>query len=186
MRLNAPFVVLVSLACAWAVTASAGDDRPAVGSRVRVTASGLAGGRVVGDLIAIEAAEVTLRRAGSSEVLAIPRDDVTRLEVASTTRSHVGRSSGIGALVGLGIGVAVGYAAGDDCGAPNASFICISRGGAAVGLGVAGAGMGALLGLAFSPHETLWQPVDVAGLQVSLTPSAGPRGGPGLALSVTF
>jgi hypothetical protein len=187
MRLSIAAVALTSMAPLAGTTASADNARPpAEGARVRVTASGVAGEAVVGDLVGIEADRIVVQRVTTSERVTIPRDDVTRFEVA-TTRKRKGHGAAIGALAGLGVGAVVGFAAGDDCSAPDApSLVCIPREGAAAGLGLAGAGVGALLGLALSPHETVWQPVDAAGLHVSVTPSASPHGGLGLRLSLRF
>ena len=189
MKLELAMVAIVtSLAALCGAAASADEGRPPTeGRRVRVTAPGFAGGTVIGDLIAIEATQVTLHRAGASEVVAIPRRDVTRFEIG-TTRRRRGRAASIGALVGLGIGAIAGFAVGnDDCGGPDAPFImCVPREGSAAGVGVAGAGLGAALGLLFAPGETVWETVDPGGLQVSVTPSRRGKSGVGLALSVTF
>jgi hypothetical protein len=187
MRLGIAAMALTGMASLAGTTASADNARPpAEGARVRVTASGVAGEGVVGDLVGIEADRIVVQRIATSELVTIPRDDVIRLEVA-TTRKRKGHGAGIGALIGLGIGAAVGFAVGDDCSAPDApGLVCMPREGAAAGLGLAGAGVGALLGLALSPHETVWQPVDAAGLHVSVTPSASPAGGLGLRLSLSF
>jgi hypothetical protein len=180
-------VVVTSLATLCSVVASADEGRPATkGRRVRVTAPGFSGPPVIGDLIAIEATKVTIQWAGSSEVVAIPREEVTRFEVGTKTRRK-GRGAGIGALVGLGVGAAVGFAAGDDCGGPDApSIVCIPRPASAAGVGLAGAGLGAVLGLLFAPGATVWKPVDPDALQISVTPSSRGSGGVSLALSLTF
>lgn len=182
----AMWAIVTGLATVGGATASADEGRPATeGRRVRITAPGFAGRPVIGTLVAIETTKVTVRPAKSSEVVAIPRGDVTRFEI-STKKSRKGRGAGIGALVGLGVGAAVGYAAGDDCGAPDApSIVCIPRPASAAGVGLAGAGLGAVLGLIVAPGEK-WEKSDPAGLQISVIPSPGRSGGLGLALSLTF
>lgn len=189
MRLElAMGAIVASLATLGGAAASADEGRPpAEGRRVRVTAPGFVDGPVIGDLVAVEATRVTLHRAGASEILAIPRRDVTRFEIG-TKRRRRGRAAGIGALVGLGIGAIAGFAAGnDDCGGPDAPFImCVPRETSAAGVGGAGAALGAALGLLFAPGETLWETVDPGGLQVSVTPSRRGKSGLGLALSLAF
>jgi hypothetical protein len=189
MKLELAMVAIVtSLAALCGAAASADECKPPTeGRRVRVTAPGFAGGTVIGDLVAVEATRVTLRTAGASEVVAIPRRDVIRLEIG-TKRHRRGRAAGIGALVGLGIGAVAGFAVGNsDCGGPDApTIVCVPREGSAVGVGVAGAGLGAALGLLFAPGETVWETVDPGGLQVSVIPSRRGKNGLGLALSLTF
>jgi hypothetical protein len=179
--------ILTSLVALCGATASAGEGGlPAQGRHVRVTAPGFAGHPVIGDLMAIDAGDITIRRAGSSEVVAIPRGEVTRFEVSSQRRQK-GRGAEIGALVGLGIGAVVGFAVGDDCSGPDApSIVCIPRPASAAGVGLVGAGLGAVVGLALAPSRTVWHSVDPGGLQVSVLPSAGRSGGMGLALSLSF
>jgi hypothetical protein len=186
-RTHATGVIVASLVALCGASASSDEGTSlAEGTRVRVTAQGFASRPVIGDLIAVEATRVALQRAGSSEVVAIPLSDVTRFEV-STRRRRKGRGARIGALVGLGVGAAVGYAAGDDCGAPDApSIVCISRPSSAAAVGLAGAGLGAVLGLLLAPRETVWETVNPHGLQVSVVPSAGRTRGLGLAMSLRF
>ena len=189
MRLElAMGVIVTSLAALCGAAASADEGRPPTeGRRVRVTAPGFADGSVIGDLVAVEDTRVTLRTAGASEVVAIPRRDVIRLEIG-TKRHRRGRAAGIGALVGLGIGAIAGFAVGnDDCGGPDAPFImCVPRETSAAGVGGAGAALGAALGLLFAPGETVWETVDPGGLQVSVIPSRRGKSGVGLALSLAF
>jgi hypothetical protein len=187
MRPSIAAVALTCLGSLCAARASAGDaSSPTEGTRVRVTASGLATGRLVGELVGIDADRIVVQQVATSELVTIPRGDVTQVEVATAKRRR-GAGVKLGALFGLGIGAALGFAVGDDCGAPDApTIVCIPREGAAVGLGLTGAGVGALLGLAFSPQEMVWRPVDADGLQVGVMPSASPSGGLGLKVSVGF
>jgi hypothetical protein len=179
--------ILTSLVALSGATASADEGpSPARGRRVRVTAPGLGGRPVIGDLMSIEANEVTIRRTGSSEVVAIPRGELMQFEV-STQRRQRGRGAKIGALVGLGVGAVVGFAVGDDCSGPDApSIVCISRPASAVGLGVVGAGLGAVTGLILAPRQTVWEHADLAGLRVGVMPLSRQSGGMGLALSLSF
>lgn len=179
--------IVTSLAAVCNTTASADEVKvPGKGRRVRVTAPAFAGPPVIGDLIAIDNLNVTIQSTGSSKVVAIPRDEVTRFEV-SAKRRRKGRSAGIGALIGLGVGAAAGFAAGDDCGAPDApSIVCFPRPASAAGVGLVGAGLGAVVGMLVAPGETVWKSVDPAGLRISVMPSPSGSGGVSLALSLSF
>jgi hypothetical protein len=177
----------VASLAAWCGAAAADEgEAPGRGRRVRVTAPALAGPPVVGDLIAIDTTNVTIRSAGSAEVVAIPRAEVTRFEVSAKRRQR-GRSAGIGALIGLGVGAAAGFAAGDDCGAPDApSIVCFPRPASAAGVGLVGAGLGAVVGMLVAPGETVWKTVDPVGMRISVMPSPSGSGGVSLALSLSF
>ena len=178
--------ILTSLAALCGATASADDGGPPPeGRRVRVTAPRFSGKPVTGDLIAAEAAKVTVRRAGSSEVVAIPRAEVTRFEIR-TRESRKGRATLIGALVGLGVGAAVGYAAGDDCGDTDAPrLVCFPRPASGASVGVVGAGLGAVLGLILGPGEK-WETADPARFKLTAGRSPGPGGGLHVELSLAF
>ena len=178
--------ILASLAIAWGATASADPSGAPTGAkRVRVTAPAFGGKPLTGSLVALEEAKLKLQREGSSEVVEIPRRDVTRFEV-STKRSRRGRAAGIGALVGLGVGAALGYAAGDDCNTPDApSIVCIPRPASAGGVGLVGAALGAAIGAAVGPGEK-WEARDPGRIQLAVSPSPRRTGGVGLSLSIGF
>ena len=178
--------IVTSLVAVPGGSAAAADARLPAGRKwVRITAPAIAKQPVIGDLVASEAASVTVQREGSAERVAIPLGHVTRFDVR-TQKSRKGRGAAIGALVGLGVGAAVGFAAGDDCGSPNApTIVCFSRPASAAGVGLFGAGLGSLIGLAVGSGEK-WEAIDPARLHVSVTPSAGGRAGVGLALSLAF
>jgi hypothetical protein len=181
----AGFGLATSLLALSGGMARAEDGQPPIaGTRVRVTTGAFREQLVIGDLVAVEAARVTVRRAGSSELVAIPLDEKTRIQV-STRSSRKGGAAGIGAMVGFGVGAVVGYAGGDDCGEPGApTIVCISRPTAATGVGLFGAGVGAVIGLLVGPGEK-WETADPASLRVAVTPSARRRG-LGLSVSLSF
>ena len=179
-------LILTSLITVSGAAAAADPtEAPGGGRRVRVTAPAFAGKPLTGSLVALEEAKLKLQREGSSEVVEIPRRDVTRFEV-NTRTSRRGRSAGIGAFVGLGVGAILGYAAGDDCDAPDApSIICISRPTSASGVGLVGAAFGALIGVAVGPGEK-WEVRDPGRVRLTVSPSLRRSGGVGLALSIGF
>jgi hypothetical protein len=93
------------------------DDAPrvTVSPRVRVTAPGVSGKRLVGTLLAMDEATLTIGLGDGKGVREVPRSAITRIEM-SRRPSRRGKGAGIGALVGIGAAVAIGMAAGDDCG----------------------------------------------------------------------
>jgi hypothetical protein len=179
------FILTSLITVCGAATSADASEAPTGARRVRVTAPAFAGKPLTGSLVALEEATLKLLREGSSEVVEIPRRDVTRFEVITRT-SRRGRAAGIGALVGLGVGAALGYAAGDDCGAPDApSFVCIPRPASAGGVGLLGAALGALIGVAVGPGEK-WEVRDPGRVRLTVSPSPQRSGGVGLALSIGF
>jgi hypothetical protein len=175
----------IGLTLLCAAPPSAGDvELPAAGTHVRVKARGVAPRPVVGSLVAIEIDEITIRRSGSSEIVAIPRPAVERFEIRRS-ESRRSRGAGIGALVGLVVGAGAGIAAGQDCNRPHTSFVCISRSTSGFVLGTAGASLGALIGLVGAPGEA-WETIDPTRLRSSSLPGRLPRTGMALAFSITF
>jgi hypothetical protein len=169
------FVVLVMLAPVPAAVVLAADGestgRPI---RVRVTAPAVVTGRIVGQVVAADERSLTIRAEGG-ETRVLPAAAVTRVEVRRKTNGK-GKALRIGALAGLAVGAAVGFAAGDDCGAPDApSIVCISRGASALGLGLVGCLAGAGVGAIAAPGER-WEVVDYGYLTAGVTkPSAHQR-----------
>ena len=181
----AAIVTSLAALCGLPAWADEGSQTPG-GKRVRITAPGFASRPVVGNLIAIEATKVTVQPAGSSETVAILRNAVTQFEISSK-RSQKGRGAAIGALVGAGVGAAFGFAAGDDCGPPDERRLdCIlPQKTVALGGGIIGGGLGAIIGLIVAPGEQ-WETADPAGLEITVTPVMGRGGGLGLTLSLKF
>src|SRR5262245_30541312 len=178
--------ILTSLIAFCGATASADPSGAPTGTRsVRVTAPAFADKPLTGSLVALEATKLKLQREGSSEVVEIPRRDVTRLEV-NTRKSRRGKAAAIGALVGFGVGAILGYSAGDDCGAPDApSLVCFEREATAGGGGLVGAGLGALIGVAVGPGEK-WEVRDPGRVRLTVSPAPRRGRGVGLALSIGF
>jgi hypothetical protein len=158
---------------AEAVLAAVGESTgPPI--RVRVTAPAVEAGRIVGHIVAVDERNVTIRAEGG-ETRVLPADAVTRIEVRRKTGGK-GKALRIGALTGLAVGAAVGFAAGDDCGAPDApSIVCIPRGASALGLGLVGCLAGVGVGAIAAPGER-WEVVDYGYLTAGVTkPSAHQR-----------
>jgi hypothetical protein len=158
----------------------------APGLRVRLTAPSVSGKRLVGTVVALDDATLTLQRQGGQETLQVPRGAMTTTEV-SWRRSRKGKGAAIGGLVGLGAAVAIGLAAGEDCspfqdvgdplGDAVAHFLrsfCYSKGEMAAVAAILTLPAGALLGLAVAPGEK-WQPSSLDRLSVRITPARGGR-----------
>jgi hypothetical protein len=159
----------------------------APGLRVRLTAPSVSGKRLVGTVVGLDEATLTLQRQGGKETLKIPRGAITTIET-SWRRSRKGKGAVIGALVGLGTGVALGLAIGEDCGDTIPEFqaiissLCLSKGEAAGVLALVAVAAGALLGLAVAPGEK-WHPSSLDRLSVRITPA---RSGAGLTVALRF
>ena len=115
--------------------------------------------------------------------LICPLTSVTKVEVARGHRSHAGRGVGIGGLIGAGLGVYLGLKAGSDtC---SGAFCFKDREKAAhlaLGLGMVGAGIGALVGSQMKTY--MWEEVSLSRLDV--TPLVTPGGRYGIMTSVRF
>jgi hypothetical protein len=184
------FLVVGLIAVVVGVRGAQADELGPVapGSRVRLTAPSVSGKRLVGTVLGLDDATLTLQRQGGKETLQVPRGAITTIEV-SRHRSWKGKGAGIGALVGLGAAVAVGLGAGrddciqgDDLFARLARSLCHGKGEMAAVFGILTVPAGALLGLAVAPGEK-WHPSSLDRLSVSITPT---RGGAGLTVSLRF
>jgi len=187
MNRSLAIVVLVtSFVDVWGSSASAEEGKPTTsGPRVRVTAPGFAKKPIVGTLTAVDDTTVTVQRSKESENVAIARGALTQFEI-SRKSSRKGKGAGIGALAGAGVGAAIGFAAGEDCGAPDApSIVCFSRGASAVGVGLAGAVVGSIVGVIVAPGEK-WETANPDSLKINVTLLRGRRGGVGFMLSLRF
>lgn len=173
------FLVVGLIAVVVAMRVAQADEPGPVapGSRVRLTAQSVSGKRLVGTVVGLDEATLTLQRQGAKETLQVPRGAITTLEV-SRHRSRKGKGAGIGALVGLGAAVAIGLGAGDD----DDCVFCYSKGETAAIFGILTVPAGALLGLAVAPGEK-WVASSPDRLRVSVVPV---RGGAGLTVSLRF
>ncbi len=121
----------------------------------------------------------TLVVQSNGDILALPLDSVTTLEVSAGRRSQTGLGAGIGSLTGVAIGVVVGAASCTDevFVKPTA---CAAAGG--VIFGAAGALLGALIGATMKTER--WVSVPLDQLRVSFVPQRDGRYG--LGASVRF
>jgi len=167
--------------------AQADEPAPvAPGLRVRLTAPSVSGKRLVGTVVGLDDATLTLQREGGKETLQVPRGAITTTEV-SWRRSRKGKGAAIGALVGLGAAVVVGLAIGQDCETvppfePLFDLLCLSNGESVGVLAILTVPAGALLGLAVAPGEK-WHPSSPDRLSVRITPA---RGGARVSVSLRF
>jgi hypothetical protein len=143
-------------------TSSPGEDADALapGTRLRVFARTLGSKPLVRVLQSLRANALILAAEGHPSAVAVPRQEVTRIDRSGGRHSR-GRWAIRGAGLGLLAGVAIGLAAGDTC---TGQFIdvvtlgsCSAGAKAAVGA-LLGVPAGALIGLAVPPGER-WEHV---------------------------
>jgi hypothetical protein len=121
----------------------------------------------------------TLLLTGDTAV-ACPFSDLTRLEILQGQRSYKWPGAVLGLAAGALIGVGLGYAftADDDWGIARHNAVL----GGGIGLGIVGAGVGALVGQSIKTDA--WKEVPLDRLRVSAFPLRGGRFA--LGMSVTF
>lgn len=155
------------------------EDVLAPGERLRITAPLHPRHQFVGTLIAEDAD--SLRLEVGKEVITLPRQSVTKLEI-SRARSRKTRGAHIGLLAGAVSGAALGYAIGED--SSQSVPFCTFGGCATLGpfwpnrptsaiivgifFGAVGAGVGALV----SPREK-WESVPSRRVRLRLAPTPG-------------
>jgi hypothetical protein len=116
---------------------------------------------------AIEARQDTLlvRREESGDTVALPLSQLVRLDISGGTQTHALRGAGIGFLAGAIVGAIAGQSSDRKCSSSMESsgwLTCGQNAGyGAIGLGVLGAGIGAIVGWV-NPTER-WQPVALPG-----------------------
>jgi len=173
-RAATALTLLVVLPCV--VLRAQGPWPVGLGQRVRVTTDS---GPWIGTLVHQDTSGLTLHGPGLSDssAVTIPLDRVRQLEISVGRQSNAGK----GALIGFGLGAATGLALGIGCASSDSLFQC--TGGqviqATVVIGLVGAGVGGLLGLASSSER--WEKIAAGPVHVSLAPHRL-----GLSVSLTF
>ena len=163
---TAATVLLVTLAGAAPAARAAADESAqpmvTVGSRVRVSAPGVATYPVVGTVRALDPQSLTLEVSGKAEPLLIPRDGIRRLDVSLGRRSR-GIDILIGALVGAGAGALVAHTThSSQQGLVQSADTAVG----ALGGMLVGAGVGALI-----PPGDHWRETSPSRLSVRLAPA---------------
>ena len=189
-------MVVALMASLVGVTAAPADEASPAGPgpRVRLTAPTVSGKRLIGTLVRLDEATLTLQQEGAKATLIVPRGSITRIEL-SRHRGRRGKGAGIGALVGIGAAVVLGVAAGENCDFPAArpenldlverldrSF-CFGKGEIALAAALVTVPLGTLLGYAAAPGER-WVVTSPDRFRMSVAPVRG--GGVGASLSFRF
>ena len=131
-----------------------GQSEP--GTRIRVATNMPSHRRFVGSLISADADSVRLTSSSDGKVVAVANASIVRLEKSRGRHSNPGGGALIGGLIGGGLGLALGVIAStDDSGWYQVGGAEIAAGTAVLGL--AGAGLGALVGAA--SHKEKWEPL---------------------------
>jgi len=139
------------------------DSTPlAAGERVRVTAPAMSPTPIVGAFARLGADTLVIETPVSTR--RFPRASVTRLEVSTGRRSHVGQGALYGGIVGAGV-AALALGSSSLCADLEAGGTCALVG--AAGGGVAGVLLGALIGSATKSDR--WEEVAPTRLRVTLT-----------------
>jgi len=163
------------------------------GDRIRVTVAEYGGTLLVGEVMTRSPEALTVNRWQPTvrkwEVVDLPVDSISSLEVNRGTRSNAGKGALLGGVIGGSFGLAAGIAAASyDCNADpwdwdgcsywgEAGIIPIST----VTFGLLGAGVGALIGTLSRSDQ--WEPIHLDRLHVRIFPTSG---GVALAFSVGF
>ncbi len=174
--------ILVAILVFVPLASATAQVRP--GERVRVTrlpicpppyiCVGGPGLQSAGTFVAWKADALIMESNGN--VLALPLDSVTKLEVSWGRKTNTGKGAGIGFLLGGLVGAIIGYASYEECS-------CLGGGvgpetlalvGAVIG-GFGGLATGVLIGSAIETDR--WQEVPLDRLRVSLGPQRDGRFG---------
>jgi hypothetical protein len=148
-----------------------------VGSRIRLQAPTVVTERIEGTVIRVDA-ESLLVGGNDRAPVSVPRQAITRLEVSTGRHGHALLGMGIGAAIGAGLGAAWGSTGCLPAVGCGKSYSGAAALGGALGGGLWGAGIGALI------KTDHWSAVPLAPVRVSL--GLPRRGGFRLSLSVAF
>jgi hypothetical protein len=154
---------------------------PPSGTRIRVTAPGALGKRVVvGRLLSLDGETLSLQPSGGATTLEIPRAAITRLELS---RRHGQKAKGAarGLMVGVGAATVIGVMAGHSC-RPE-EWLCFNKADTGLMAAVLTVPLGVLVGIAAAPSEK-WDVYSGERLRVGVAPVR--KGGVGGSVSVRF
>jgi hypothetical protein len=143
----AVFLILLALLAGSPLRAAEKSDwsslkQLAAGQTVRVTLND--GASSQGDFQSVSQDTLLLRVSGSDR--SIPRENVRRVSLQTSTHGHRGKHALIGAAIGAGGGLGAGAAIDNDC--SSTAIVCTGNKGKAILtplLALVGAGIGALL-----------------------------------------
>jgi hypothetical protein len=183
LRTLCPSVVVVACSLLALSAEARSHEQPAsllpvsVGSRVRLQAPMVVLGRIEGTVIKLDGKSLLV--AGSERTpVSVPRQAITQLEVSHGRHGHALLGMGMGAAIGAVLGAAVGSTG---CVPAVGCGDSYSGGAAALGAlggGLWGAGIGALI------RTERWSAVPLGQVGVSLGPPR--RGGFRLSVSLAF
>jgi hypothetical protein len=165
--------LLLAVSCFAIAVPARAQDGPALaaGARVRITVPSRNVTKQVGTLQAVLADTLVIDLLGArlGELLRVPLDSVTRLDVSDGRHRQTGRGAGIGFLAGAAVGAILGPLTMEcpDYGCDTSPAVAAVVGGLALG------GLGALVGLGIGAATTseTWKEVPVSALRAS--PAAG-------------
>ena len=173
-----PPILALPAGCASTHRVSTDELRPTVGERVRISKrpkSERYGDPIIGSVTDQRMDTLVVLVEGAGRVIRIPLSSVKRLEVVTGRKSK----AGAGALVGLVTGAITGALLGNYWGSVSCSgtygfTICLEKGEAAalsaLGFGLAGAGLGALVGSFIKVDR--WETIPVDELRIEASPVA--------------
>ena len=189
-----PATMLVAILAFVPLVSATAQVPVRLGERVRVTGhfcqfySNCLGGQPehrVGTFVAWKSDTLVVQSNG--DILALPLDSVTRLDVSWGRKTNTGKGAGIGLVLGGLAGAFIGLASHEEC-VPRGWFSCIgpdfgsegaALGGALLG-GLGGLVVGALIGSAVKTDR--WEEVPLDRLRVNLAPQRDGRFGVGLSV----
>lgn len=134
------------------------------GARLRLTTDA-ARDPVVGTMVRFDADSVSLRVAGSADVVTIPSGSVSRADVSRERGTLAGKGAILGLWVGGGFGVAAILSDGD---VGNKGLGALVFG---TVFGLLGAGVGGLIGA--TVHRDVWEPLSLHDARLSVVPASG-------------
>jgi hypothetical protein len=146
------------------------------GTRVRVTAreTGRVERQVVGSLRTFDGERLTLSTDDSGNHVALPRPNITRLEISRGRKGHTGMGLLLGLVLGLSAVALKDAGCGQDCEKPSTGFVV----GAVAGGALVGAGIGTMI------RSERWESLPWAVGPARRT--AVPISGPGVKVTLRF